>query len=492
LSSDKRDFGGVTPTEKLLASLCQRTFLRLWSYSNVFNADGKEFCDLLAVFGQHVFIFFDRESRKFDEKADDLDLTWQRWKRETVDKQVKTALGAERYLRKGGALFSDNRLANSLPVKIPENAHIHKIIVAHGAAEACKKHSPRNIYGSLAVSYSDSAKKTSFPFMVDLSRHEKIHLFDSFNLELVFSVLDTFFDFSTYIVEKERALSKYDLLSYCGEEDLLAHYLINYDEKSNRYRIGTDDPNLNGVLIGEGEWHDFASSEAFRRRIDANKVSYFWDDLIQRTCDNFIEGTSGGNSDLYGGKSAIVEMACEPRFSRRALAKNMLEKSAAFPASQGNGGLMRHMSTMPSFFKDRMYVFLQVEVKRDVDYERGYRVVRRRLLEIACGATKNKFPHLKKIIGIAVEPPKFNRTVSEDVLLLECDDWPEDRKKYYEEENKLIGFYEGQSLKHSFTKNSDFPPPPNISQAPIRVGRNDKCPCGSGKKYKKCCLLLKR
>ena len=26
---------------------------------------------------------------------------------------------------------------------------------------------------------------------------------------------------------------------------------------------------------------------------------------------------------------------------------------------------------------------------------------------------------------------------------------------------------------------------------PVVVGRNDLCPCGSGKKYKKCCLLLK-
>jgi peptide deformylase len=25
---------------------------------------------------------------------------------------------------------------------------------------------------------------------------------------------------------------------------------------------------------------------------------------------------------------------------------------------------------------------------------------------------------------------------------------------------------------------------------PVEVGRNDKCPCGSGKKYKQCCLLL--
>lgn len=32
----------------------------------------------------------------------------------------------------------------------------------------------------------------------------------------------------------------------------------------------------------------------------------------------------------------------------------------------------------------------------------------------------------------------------------------------------------------------DYPDP-----KPVEVGRNDSCPCGSGKKYKKCCLFLK-
>jgi uncharacterized protein YecA (UPF0149 family) len=27
-----------------------------------------------------------------------------------------------------------------------------------------------------------------------------------------------------------------------------------------------------------------------------------------------------------------------------------------------------------------------------------------------------------------------------------------------------------------------------ISDGPVKLGRNDLCPCGSGKKYKKCCL----
>lgn len=34
---------------------------------------------------------------------------------------------------------------------------------------------------------------------------------------------------------------------------------------------------------------------------------------------------------------------------------------------------------------------------------------------------------------------------------------------------------------------SPVPPVPVPSEP--KVGRNDPCPCGSGKKYKKCCLL---
>jgi uncharacterized protein len=38
--------------------------------------------------------------------------------------------------------------------------------------------------------------------------------------------------------------------------------------------------------------------------------------------------------------------------------------------------------------------------------------------------------------------------------------------------------------------NSKPPPPPVPVHSPPtpKVGRNDPCPCGSGKKYKKCCL----
>ena len=50
-------------------------------------------------------------------------------------------------------------------------------------------------------------------------------------------------------------------------------------------------------------------------------------------------------------------------------------------------------------------------------------------------------------------------------------------------------------LEQRMNKPDDFMPPqtfiprqPTVQYDQPKVGRNDPCPCGSGKKYKKCCL----
>jgi hypothetical protein len=76
--------------------------------------------------------------------------------------------------------------------------------------------------------------------------------------------------------------------------------------------------------------------------------------------------------------------------------------------------------------------------------------------------------------------------------------WPSDRSEYDlfgDTIDELSGWYcfsEQYKLDRERVRNAPplplFPPPePTIN--PLRgVGRNDPCPCGSGKKYKKCCL----
>ena len=90
---------GVTPTEEWLSNLCERTFLKLWSWPNPCKQDGKELCDLIAVFDDHVFVFFDRESNSLQDAGKNINVTWSRWKKQVIDKQINTAKGAERYIK---------------------------------------------------------------------------------------------------------------------------------------------------------------------------------------------------------------------------------------------------------------------------------------------------------------------------------------------------------------------------------------------------------
>ena len=44
---------GVTPTERMLADFCERSFLKLWSYLNPYKDGGHELCDLLPAVVRH-------------------------------------------------------------------------------------------------------------------------------------------------------------------------------------------------------------------------------------------------------------------------------------------------------------------------------------------------------------------------------------------------------------------------------------------------------
>lgn len=481
---------GVTETERLLAEFCERSFLKLWSYPNPYKDDAHELCDLLAVFENHVFIFFDRENELADSLDKDPQILWDRWKRNVIDRQVRTAHGAERYIRSGRPIFLDRKSSVPFPLPIDiDRMIVHKIIVAHGAKEACKKASGANVYGSLAITYCENVGASPHLFMIEIDKRNPVHIFDSHNLPIILGELDTVYDFATYLDTKLEAVAALDALNYCGEEDLLAHYYLNFDSATKHHLIGTKDPTINCVMIGEGEWHDFIETETYKNTKRANQISYMWDELIQRTCQNAMNGTLGGNSDLLsGGSSAIYEMAKEPRFVRRAIADRMYHSINAFPETSGK--LARNVSLIPSFYNDKAYVFLQLKVDAAMRAEPKYRDKRQTILEIACGAAKNKFPNLNTIIGIAIDAPKFVKENSEDFILMSCEVWTDEMRAHYEAGNEEWDFFCSPTLKEhrgsvtEFLPTSKQPQPQEIRE---KIGRNKTCPCGSGKKYKNCC-----
>ena len=429
--------GGGTPTERLLSTLCEKTFLKLWSWPNPRKDDGKELCDLIAIFDNHVFIFFDRESKGLQTSRRDISVTWPRWKKEAIDKQIKTARGAARYIRDNRPIFLDERRAQSFPGTIPNNPIIHKIVVAHGAAEACKSFSTDNVYGSLAIVYGRDTDAIPTPFYIQLERADPVHVLDSVNLGVVFGELDTFYDLVSYITEKEKAIARHDILLYCGEEDLIAHYFLNFDSRRNQYCIGVDDHPVNALMIEEGEWKGFLDGGYQERRRSKNRDSYLWDELIQRTYQNALDGTTGGAS-LWNGKDALHEMAREPRLARRALAGRMLEAIRGFPPT--DGGIVHTVAYMPSLSDQcKMYVFLQLRCH--IGSFEDCRKLRQYMLEIACGVLKNRFSHLRMVVGIAMESPMHVDHNAEDFILLPCENWSSEQRAYYEGENKKLGFF---------------------------------------------------
>ena len=237
------------------------------------------------------------------------------------------------------------------------------------------------------------------PFMVQLERHEPVHLLDSHTVEIILGELDTFYDFTTYITAKEDAIARFKHIVYAGEEDLLADYYLNFDTREKKHFIGTQDTKYEGVIIPDGRWRNFVGSEPYKRKKLADRVSYLWDDLLQKTTQNALDGTLLGDGGIYDLQSPVFEMAKEPRFSRRALCEAMRNAIQNFP-EHGGDGITRNLSFMPSFYPHTAYVFLQVRYPYAVDYDTDYRPKRQSVLQVVCGVAKNKFPQLTKIYPI--------------------------------------------------------------------------------------------
>jgi hypothetical protein len=260
---------GLTRTEQFLSKLCENTFLKLWSYPNPFKEPGKELCDLIAVFENHVFLFFDREPKTFENAPDDIGLAWERWKKEAIAKQIKTGRQARIHvLRSPDEIYLDAKCKTKVPVRLPAtNMIVHTIIVSHGATEACKRLFPDNSSGSLAVIYTDdgSGLAPPVPFMVQLDRTEPVHLLDSHTVEIILGELDTFYDFTSYITAKEEAIARFKHIVYSGEEDL--------DTAEKKHFIGTQDAKYEGFIIPDGRWQYFTGSEPYKRKKVADQVS---------------------------------------------------------------------------------------------------------------------------------------------------------------------------------------------------------------------------
>jgi len=130
---------GQNKSEEYLAKLCDKTFLSLWSYPNLYRAKGKELSDLLVVFGNNILIFSDKTCEY--PTTDNPELNWSRWFRRAVAKSAKQLWRAEQWIKQHPhRVFLDKECSQEFPFDIDTTkAKVHLILVARGVAEACKE-----------------------------------------------------------------------------------------------------------------------------------------------------------------------------------------------------------------------------------------------------------------------------------------------------------------------------------------------------------------
>ena len=428
---------GVTPSERYLGQLCQRSFLRLWSHQNLFTdrgfneaGEGKELCDLLVVFDNDVIIFSDK-SCQFPNTGD-VWLDWSRWYRKAIAKSADQVFGAERWIAEHSSRIFTNRQCTErfpFPIPLPASARIHRVIVALGSKARAEDYFGGNSRGSLMLASwlqgNDHLTKGEMrrPFAVGQVNPQKgfVHVFDDITLDIVLSELDTITDFVQYLTMKEWLFKQVKYLSCAGEEDLLGFYLANLDEKGNFSHSGVDaaiaDPSM-AVFVTEGIWDQYCASDKAEFHRELRKNGEFIDHLIEVMTTHALAGTLayGGEDGIAGQERNLRFLASEPRLSRALLAMGMMQKMATTPNN------VRTSIVMESHWPDRVYVFLLFP-RGAREAHKAYRSERQAALTAYCYVVRHMKPELRYVIGFTTEPGSSSRRRSEDLMSFDFADW---------------------------------------------------------------------
>lgn len=318
---------GITDSEKVLSFLCEKSFLSLWSYPNLYKDKGKELCDNLVVFDNNLIIFSDK-AYKFHSQ-DNLRINWNRWYKHAIFKSCKQLYGAERWIKNfPHRIFIDNLATQLLPIKINFNKiRIYRVAIAIGARQECIKFYQAGS-GSLRLSSEISPimqtdEEIIKAFTVgNFPENKFVHILDDLTVDIILKELNTIEDFVSYLEEKEKLFK--DKIVLCpGEEDLLAFYLqsSNIDENCSFKTLEDYDV----INFPENIWDQYKESEKYKNKVCANQISYNWDKLIEHYNNaynnNHIINTL--NHDDY--EIMIRDFASLNRLERRA-ASESLEK----------------------------------------------------------------------------------------------------------------------------------------------------------------------
>lgn len=470
---------GFTPTERHLARLASRTFLELWSYPSPFRdqnsgpiTDGKEICDLMVVCDPHIILFSEKNITWSDDKP--TDVAWPRWFKKAVFDAAKQLAGAERWLRDfPDRIFLDHGCKHPFPLTLPppERRQIHRVVVANGAAKACIEYF-KGGSGSLVISpdmkgkdHIDPNGPRFNPFSVGDVQPDGdfIHVLDETSLDIVMGEMDTITDFVGYLEKRAAFLRSGNLMLSSGEEDLIAYYATRInkdgDHDFSAPKGGTWKPE-DRLVIKPGEYARFITDPQYQARIEADEPSYFWDHLIETFTKHMMGGTSivlpGFKYELSNSELGVRYMALAGRFMRRNLGKACI---GALDIGRSKELFFRAVILAEGSRDSETGFFILTKKYLDWMDEKGgyeqYRLVRTGYLQVYAKALLMKHSHLKRVIGVAMEPPGQGRGSSEDLIYAAQHDWTDEDRQQNRADCERVGIMRG--LKMHAPRESEFP-----------------------------------
>ena len=429
---------GITPSEKVLADLCDDSFLSLWSYPNLYRKPGKELCDLLVVFGNDVIIFSDKSCGFHN--SGDLQRDWSNWYRKTIASSARQIRGAERWIiRNADSVFLDPKCTEPLPIQLPSSDHlrIHRVCVVDGASKRSDGRAT-----TLAVSAIVGGDMKPFTVGHIAEAQGWAHVFDAETLPVALRELSTVADFVDYLQKKEALIESGNFVRADSELDLLAYFLWNNREFPA--------PDQEPFKIEPDIWANIEANQQFLAAREANKVSFLWDHFIEYLNGLYIrqELETGNELPVTFYENAIRIMAGERRFSRRVLAKWILGRAEMAPNSYVG-------SLFPSLQPDVLYVLLVGPGSSRREHGQ-YRKARFEQLRNRCIAAKAAHPDRRHIIGMALDARGVKGS-SEDFIYLDTDDWTQEQLRNAEElRQELDYFIEGKARESRLTE-SEYP-----------------------------------
>lgn len=466
---DLAESEGVNASERVLTALCRKSFLRLWSQTNVFTDEGfkdgkgstRELCDALVIFGNDVVIFSDKHIRFHADK--ELPIAWPRWYKRAVLDSCKQLHGAKSWLQRfPQRAYLDAKCTRPLAVPVPaqDSTRFHLIAVTRGSREAALAHHEGHGLGSFELNSAiEGDDHVRTPFIVGRPQPDKyfVHVFDEVSIELVLSELDTTADFLAYLTKREALLGQAgtEVRAY-GEEELLAAYLRTMDA-DGREHVFFDTPEGDrqpGVIFfTEGFYQALHDDPAYKRKKLVDSISYEWDHLIDRFLDYGDPGLHERYVDQSPGETeqALRLMAAETRFRRRQLAEAFVGALQRVAPGERLGRLV--YGGVPG---ETVYVFVVVAKQQNESYDE-YREYRMAILHAYVQTARLKAPLGTTFVGIAFDNPhKEYEGSTEDLFALTKETWTAEELAELERMRRELGLW-GDAMELWHYRQDEFP-----------------------------------